>query len=576
MVRCMIFRLSLTLLLAVGCSTPLLASATSPKKISFLLTNDLHGSLEPLARLSTLAKSIRAEADPLTGPPALFILDSGDQFQGTLISNYDEGESLFRAMNAIGYDAAVPGNHDYDFGPIGWLYDKVSPGNTGDNPREVIEKLAGIARFPLLSANTYLKASIRAGNSEIPLDSQCRPTDRTPVDPLDFTRAKQPDFLKPYVILEKAGIRVALIGLDHPATASMTTPENVSDLCFRDVLESYLEVRNSLDGKADVFVLMIHQGNAKNSKEASELAEAIHARRADGVHLVAAGHTHFVHDDLAGGVHVVQDGANGKAYGRVDLFFDPETRTVIQSDTRASVGIPISEQTSVDPEVHAIVTAAKAKIAPLAGRVIGRLATQTQGNRISESALGNLLSDALKAALGTEIALMNTGGIRAPLPAGEIRYEDLFRVLPFQNQAVIIGKMPWSTLKAALETAIQTCGRYGTLALSGLKIRYSRNCGTGTQARDLDPEARLLRVETQSGRVLYDRSNGQEISGSETFSLATLDFLAAGGSGYKMLAGVEVSSTPGIHRELIVEALVKNPSLFQTGLDGRFSNTSGQ
>jgi hypothetical protein len=83
-------------------------------------------------------------------------------------------------------------------------------------------------------------------------------------------------------------------------------------------------------------------------------------------------------------------------------------------------------------------------------------------------------------------------------------------------------------------------------------------------------------VETQSGRVLYDRSNGQEISGSETFSLATLDFLAAGGSGYKMLAGVEVSSTPGIHRELIVEALVKNPSLFQTGLDGRFSNTSGQ
>jgi 2',3'-cyclic-nucleotide 2'-phosphodiesterase (5'-nucleotidase family) len=186
------------------------------------------------------------------------------------------------------------------------------------------------------------------------------------------------------------------------------------------------------------------------------------------------------------------------------------------------------------------------------------------------------LSDALKAALGTEIAFMNTGGIRAPLPAGEIRYEDLFRVLPFQNQAVIIGKMPWSTLKAALETAIQTCGRYGTLALSGLKIRYSRNCGTGTQARDLDPEARLLRVETQSGRVLYDRSNGQEISGSETFSLATLDFLAAGGSGYKMLAGVEVSSTPGIHRELIVEALVKNPSLFQTGLDGRFSNTSGQ
>ncbi len=552
------------------------ASATTPKKISFLLTNDLHGSLEPLVRLSTIARSIRSEADQQSGEAALFILDSGDQFQGTLTSNYDEGDSLFRAMNEIGYDAAVPGNHDYDFGPIGWLYDKVSPGNTGDNPREVIERLSGVARFPLLSANTYLKSSIRADHRTIPLDSQCRPSNQTPAAPLDFIHADRPDFLKPYVIVEKAGIRVAMIGLDHPATASMTTPENVSDLCFRDVLESYLEVRASLEGKADVFVLMIHQGNAKNSREASELAEAIHSRRADGVHLVAAGHTHFVHDDLAGGVHVVQDGANGKAYGRVDLYFDPDTRSVIQDESRATAGISITDQTMPDPAVDAIVSAARAKVAPLADRKLGKLSAPTQGNRISESALGNILSDALREALGTELALLNTGGIRAPLPAGDIRYEDLFRVLPFQNQAVIVGKMPWSILKSALETAIQTCGRYGTLALSGLKISYARNCGTGPQARDLDPDARLIRVETRSGRVLYDRAGSIEVAAGETFSLATLDFLAAGGSGYKMLSGVEVDSTPGIHRELIVEALIKNPSLLETGLDGRFRNTSGQ
>jgi 2',3'-cyclic-nucleotide 2'-phosphodiesterase (5'-nucleotidase family) len=572
----MIFRLSLSLLLAVGCSTPLSASATSPKKLSFLLTNDLHGSLEPLARLSTLAKNVRAETDSSGGSSALFILDSGDQFQGTLISNYDEGESLFRAMNAIGYDAAVPGNHDYDFGPLGWLYDKVSPGNTGNNPREVIEKLSGIARFPLLSANTYLKSSIRSGGREIPLDSQCRPANQTPVHELDFGRAERPAFLKPYVILEKSGVRVALIGLDHPATASMTTLENVSDLCFRDVLESYLEIRESLEGQADVFVLMIHQGNAKNSKEASELAEAIEARRAGGVHLVAAGHTHFVHDDLAGGVHVVQDGANGKAYGRVDLYFDPEARTVLPSETRASAGVSISDQTAPDPEVDEIVARARNQVAPLAGRLLGKLDTQTQGNRISESALGNILSDALKEALGTDLALMNTGGIRAPLPAGEVRYEDLFRVLPFQNQAVSVRKMPWSILKSALQTAIQTCGRYGTLALSGIRVRFTRNCGSGPQARDLDPEARLVRVETVSGKVLYDSATGVEVATGETLSLATLDFLAAGGSGYKMLAGVEVDSTPGIHRELIVEALVKNPALFRTGIDGRFKNDSGQ
>ena len=566
----------LTLCLTLGLSFTSPATAANPKKISFLLTNDLHGSLEPLARLSTIAKGIRAETDQQKGEAALFILDSGDQFQGTLISNYDEGDSLFRAMNAIGYDAAVPGNHDYDFGPMGWLYDKVSPGNTSDNPREVIENLAKIARFPLLSANTYLKSSIRAADREIPLDSQCRPSNQTPAEPLDFLHADRPEFLKSYVILEKAGVRVALIGLDHPSTASMTTLENVSDLCFRDVLESYLEIRAKLEGKADLFVLMIHQGNTKNSREASELAEAIRAKRTDGVHLVAAGHTHFVHDDLAGGVHVVQDGANGKAYGRVDLYFDPETRTVNPSDSRATAGIPIADQTTPDREVDTLVSAARAKVAPLAERKLGKLPAPVQGNRISESVLGNILSDALREALGTELALMNTGGIRAPLPTGEIRYEDLFRVLPFQNQAVIIRKMPWSILKAALDTAIQTCGRYGTLALSGLKISYSRNCGSGQQARDLDPDARLIRVETRSGRILYDHALSIEAAGSETFTLATLDFLAAGGSGYKMLAGVEVDSTPGIHRELIVEALIKNPALLQTGLDGRFKNVSEQ
>jgi len=139
-----------------------------------------------------------------------------------------------------------------------------------------------------------------------------------------------------------------------------------------------------------------------------------------------------------------------------------------------------------------------------------------------------------------------------------------------------VRKMPWSILKSALETAIQTCGKYGTLALSGVRVRFTRNCGTGPQARDLDPEARLVRVETVSGKILYDSATGVEVAGTETLSLATLDFLAAGGSGYKMLAGVEVNSTPGIHRELIVEALVKNPALFRTGIDGRFKNDSEQ
>lgn len=570
------------------------ALAAPLKKLSFLLTNDLHGHLEPrLPQLSGLVKQLRAREEYQSGDAALFVLDSGDQFQGTLLSNHDEGESMFRAMNAISYDAVVPGNHDYDFGPIGWLYDRVQPGVTSAHPREVIERLAGIAEFPLLSANTYLKESILAGGIRVPLDDQCRPSNQTPSHALDFTGATRPSFLQPFRILEKAGVRVALIGLDHPATASTTTRENVSDLCFRDPFSTYLEIRDALEGKADVYVLLIHEGNSKTSQSASELARKINEVRTPGVHLVAAGHTHFIHDDLAGGIHVIQDGANARAFGRVDLYFEPESRRVIPEKTDAAAGIPIDPEAcdsaraafvcrqlrlpiESDPEVTSIVTRARERIAPLAGRVLGRLDSPVRVDRISESALGNLLSDALREATGTEVALLNTGGIRAPLAAGEVRYEDLFQVLPFQNQVAILERLPWPVLREALSTAIRTCGRFGTLAVSGLRIRFTRTCSTGRGATDVDPEAKLLRVETASGRLLYDLEAGYDAGSEINLRASTLDFIAAGGSGYGMFTGVEVGSTPGINRELIVETLVKNPDLFKVRVDGRFKNVSGQ
>lgn len=559
-------------------------------KLSFLLTNDIHGHIENLAILGGITKQLRERGEYRNQTAALFVIDSGDQFQGTLASNHDEGTSVFSALNEIGYDAIIPGNHDYDFGPIGWLFDKVTPNQTSNDPREVIKKVAASARFPMLSANTYLKNSLRMRSSgaALTLDSECKPTNFTLAEPIDFENATHPDFLKPYSIIEKAGVRVALIGIDNHGTAAITTTENVSDLCFRDEVSTYLEVRKSLEGQADVFVILLHGGNAGPGQfDGSDLAKKINSAYPNGVQLVAAGHTHYTHNVVSGGVHVVQDGANGKAYGRVDLYFDQANRTVLGDRTDAAAGIDISatecdaEKTSfacnqlvlpiaASEVINQIVTDANTAIAPIAKRKLGTATGTIFVDRVNESPLGNVLTDALKKATGTDLAIMNNGGIRTSLKPGDVLYENLFEVSPFQNQAVVIKQFPWSKLKGVLLAAARTCGKYGSLSQSGLKIRYSRACNGSTTIAE---GASLVHVETVTGEVMLDRETNFEVGPAKTLSLTTLDFLASGsGDGYRDFAGATIDETPGIARELIASVFEADQPKIKASIDQRFIN----
>lgn len=563
-----------------------------PVKLSFLMTNDIHGHVENLAVLGGITQQLRARDEYQSQTAALFVIDSGDQFQGTLASNHDEGTTVFNALNEIGYDAIIPGNHDYDFGPIGWLFDKVTSGQTSDDPREVIKKVAAIAKFPMLSANTYLKTSlrIRSSGATLALDAECKASDQTLAEEINFEDANRPDFLKPYAILEKAGVRVALIGLDNHATTSVTTSDNVSDLCFRDEFSTYLEVRKSLEGQADVFVILLHGGNAGPGQyDASDLAKKINFAYPNGVQLVAAGHTHYTHNVISGGVHVVQDGANAKTYGRVDLYYDSATHAVISDRTDSAAGIEIiaSKCDAVkipfvcnqlvlpiapNAAINQIAADADAAIAPLAKRKLGTATGTIFVDRVNESPLGNILTDALRKATGTEIAIMNNGGIRTSLKSGDVLYENLFEVSPFQNQAVVIKHFEWTKLKGVLLAAARTCGKYGSLSQSGLKVQYLRSCNGSTT---IAPDASLAHVETVSGEVLLDAATQFEVDGTKSLSLTTLDFLASGsGDGYRDFAGVTIDEKPGIARELIVTVFQADQPIMNASIDDRFVNVA--
>lgn len=578
-------------------------AASSLKHITILATNDIHGSLEgdnhpKLGRLGDFAffsgvvNSIRKGVkDKYKQDGGVLLIDAGDQFQGTLLSNYSEGELVFTLMSQLGYDAIIPGNHDYDFGPQGWLDDKVSEKNPDKNPRGALEKIIKKANFPLLSANTYLKSSLRdeSGNVIEVESAACKPTQSDAR--IDWKKATRPTFLSPYLIKRVAGVRVAIIGIDNERTPYLTTQENVSDLCFRNEENTYKEIRERLQGKADIFVLLIHSGDTNKETTVSELVKKINEKD-KLVDAVVAGHTHFVNDLTVKDVPIIQSSANGQAFGRIDLLWDTKAKKVMTEKTYRVGGVLLFE-TKCDFKAQAfcsqaenkilsydgvpvvsdvktkeIIKAGRVALAPLANRKMGEALNTLTRDRISESALANRLSDSLRTFSGADIAMINSGGLRADLQKGTVTYEDLFRVLPFSNHAVTVSPMSKKALYSLLLRSAQSCGAFGSVMQSGLHVQYSRNCEGPHVKNGMDPQAKIL-------KIVWDATGEElDLNDTENFSVATLDFIASGGDNYTEFKGIPVVKDFGLYREVIAEEFFKSPFSWDDKLDGRWKNSN--
>jgi 2',3'-cyclic-nucleotide 2'-phosphodiesterase (5'-nucleotidase family) len=605
------------ILVIIGCALALVVSgcAAKPSQITILATNDIHGGLEPnilkddteggLAAFSGIVHAIKAGLSRRLGDQVgVLVVDAGDQFQGTLISNINEGRLVFEAMSQVGYDAAITGNHDYDFGPRGWLDDVVTPKTPDQDPRGALRAALSYARFPLISANTFLLSSIydTLGN-QVQVDQQsCDPVTEAgkPAPVIDWGRAKSLDFLAPYLIKEMGGVRVAVIGIDNVSTPTTTTPANVSDLCFEREADAYLRVRAQLDGKADVFVLLIHDGNANTpaiSALVQTLTSSFHPAHGAVVDAVISGHTHYTYNLTVAGVPVIQSGANGRAYGRIDLVYDPKLGKVDSSKTKSYAGVgiflnkcadeaqdycAISSTTQAvtyegavfqnDDAIVQLIAKERQIIGPTAGQVLGTATAEVKSNYTDESALADSLTDLLRQISMADVALINTGGIRAPLEPGDVTYEEFFRVIPFNNHGVVIGPMAASVLLKALARSAESCGDFGALMQSGLRVLVQKDCQPASGAVGTDTNAKLLHVETLGGKVLFDSAADVPRPGDDpTLTVATLDFLAAGGSGYSMLRSASLIQDLGIIREVIKDFLVKAPATFTPAMDGRWA-----
>lgn len=503
---------------AVGCTAG--AGAPEPGEpatvcATILSTNDEHGRLQPetpefaggreVGGVAALGAYFE-EARRGSGRCPVFLFSAGDVMQGTPISNLTDGKSMIAAFNLLGYDAAAIGNHEFDWG-VETLRDRMAQ-----------------ADFPFLGANIYLKG-----------------TDR------------HPEWAVPWVVLEKDGVRVGVIGAATEETPTATRPANVAHLDFRPIsatLERYIP-RVREEG-VDFVVVLLHAGGFCEEETGCE-GEAIHelGRTSRPFDYAVTGHTHSRIATTVRGVPVVQSFVNTTAFGVGRL----ERRPGGEADARiVEVRTAYVDSVEPDPELAALVRRYEEVVAARAEEPMATLSEPLRKVGL-EYPLGNLIADAQRAATGSRVAIMNNGGIRQGLPAGTVTYGDLFKVQPFENTLVELD-LKGRTLLAALEHALEEDGPHAHL--SGLTVRYDPGASRGS---------RIVSATLEDGSELHPDS---------VYEVTVNDFIATGGSGFWMFRkAVEERRTGIVDLEALISHLRSLPQPVRAPSGRRWVATSG-
>src|SRR5213596_387292 len=330
-----------------------------------LAINDFHGALEPQVWLWSGGRAVGGAAalkswlDSLTRTCecATIRLDAGDEMQGTLISNYSFGLPAIAAMNAFGIDAAAIGNHEFD-----WSVDTLRA------------RMAG-AHYRFLAANIS-----------------------------DSATTVTPAWAEPWTVIERGGVRVAVIGLALPETPVNTEPRNVRGLAFGDGAAAVRRVLPRARAGADYVIVVAHEGAFCDAACHGEIVDLARGLDSGSVDLIVSGHTHSLVNTVVNGIPIVQARSSGAGIAVVDFVRVRGT----ERQVRARIETPYADQVRPDAALADTLRPYQRAIEAVTGRSVGRIKTELRRGG-EEYALGRLIADAQRNMTKTDVALVNSG-----------------------------------------------------------------------------------------------------------------------------------------------------------------------
>lgn len=425
-----------------------------------------------------------------------------------LISSYFHDEPAIEASNLMDFDVATLGNHEFDEGgqEMFRLLDggQRSDGQEMKSGENTSDPDFSGANYPYVSANV-----LEAETGE--------------------------NILPPYEVVEVQGVRVGFVGITTPAAPEVVTPDAVEPFEFRDISDSVNEAAAQLQEEGvESIVVLAHEGNENEDVDPVEglIVDEI-GQMDDAVDTVVAGNTPFPIDEEIDGIYAVQATGTSTDYAIANLEIDPASGDVTSAEGEV---IPLdNSELEPDPEVQELVEEYQQEIEPIAEQPVGEAAERitAEPNEAGESRLGNLIADAQRDSAESDFAFMNPGGIRADIPAGEVTYEDLFTVQPFNNQLVRIemtGEQIQTLLEQQFELEVPTI-----LQVSGLTYSYNEGASAGERV----------------GEVTVD--GGGTLDPEATYTVAVNSFLVTGGDGFTTFTEAENPETIGGDLDALVE-----------------------
>ena len=472
-------------------------AAMADYSLTILHTNDFHARFEPISKYDGPCAVEDNDAGECFGGSARLVtaieeakgrsnnwilVDGGDQFQGTLFYNYYKGAAAAEMMNKMGYTAMTVGNHEFDDGP------------------EVLKGFTETVNFPVLMSNADI-------SGEQMLDGAIQKS----------------------VIIEQGGEKIGLIGLTPQDTDELASPG--PNIVFTDPVEAVQgEVDKMTAEGVNKIIVLSHSGLNVDKRVAAETT---------GVDVIVGGHDNQLMSNtiegapnpypvMEGSTAIVQAYAYGKFLGELNVTFDDD------GNVTEAVGEPIILDAAVTED-----EGTKARIGELAepleeirSKVVADSAEAIDGSRdvcrAMECQMGNLVADAMLDRVkdqGIQIAIANSGGLRASIDAGEVTMGEVLTVLPFQN-TLSTFQVSGQTVVDALENGVsqveEGAGRFPQVA--GLKFTWDAT---------KEPGSRIVSVEVADG------DGWTAIDPAATYGLVSNNYVRNGGDGYSMFVEAE-------------------------------------
>jgi len=458
-------------------------------KTVIIHSNDVHGAIDGYAYMAKCAQYVR----DLGGE--VILADAGDFSQGAPYVSLSQGHTAIEMMNAVGYDIATLGNHEFDFG-----YDKL------------MENLKD-ANFPVISANVYKDGKL---------------------------------ILPATAILERGGLKIGFFGMETPETATKVNPSLISGISFSPFEQLYEAAQSAVDSlKAegvDLIIGLWHLGiddeSASNGYRSSDVYDKV-----EGIDFVIDAHSHTVMTEDGDNNPIQSTGTRFATIGAV--IIDNATGKIV--DHYLLPTQYLKKDDDVDAAAQEIISAVDEEYgAPFATTEVLLNGERDPGNRTMETNLGDLISDAMVWSVTREggpeqdevagvVGITNGGGIRASIEIGEVSMKDVNTVLPFGNTVAVVY-VKGSELLEALEASTfctpsaiggypQTSGIEWTLDTT---VEYDQ----GELYHNADGSDTSYYAPASIKRVTITAVNGEAFDPDATYAVVTNNFCAAGGDTY--------------------------------------------